>query len=208
MSAVPRKRGFTLVELLVVIAIIGILIALLLPAIQAAREAARRSACLNNLKQVGLGFQNMESALKKFLPSTHLRKPMTYDGWSWCIDILPYMEAGAIYETLDVVGGTPIIRRPASPAPDKGPHAAAMGTIVNEFHCPSFSGHAALSTLPPRMKRSPITRRWPRPTWEATRFLSPVRPANAPVPVCPQKRQAPGRRHLPRVEARHQRIQG
>ena len=58
-----RKRGFTLVELLVVIAIIGILIALLLPAIQAAREAARRAACLNNLKQIGLGFQNMESAL-------------------------------------------------------------------------------------------------------------------------------------------------
>ncbi len=62
------RPAFTLVELLVVIAIIGILIALLLPAIQAAREAARRSACVNNLKQIGLGMNNYENANKKFPP--------------------------------------------------------------------------------------------------------------------------------------------
>jgi len=55
-----------LVELLVVIAIIGVLVALLLPAIQAAREAARNSQCKSNLRQLGIGMLNFESAQRKF----------------------------------------------------------------------------------------------------------------------------------------------
>ena len=52
-----RRPGVTLVELLIVLAGMAILLALLLPAVQAARESARKTACRNNLRQLGLALQ-------------------------------------------------------------------------------------------------------------------------------------------------------
>ncbi len=128
------KRGFTLIELLVVIAIIAVLIALLLPAVQAAREAARRSQCVNNLKQIGLGMMNYESANGSF--------PAGEKGccWgTWCVFLMPYIEQQQVYNAWNTFG---------SNFPSGGPldsnlrYAGAANTTVTNtkigtYSCPS-----------------------------------------------------------------------
>ncbi|MFO0939435.1 MAG: DUF1559 domain-containing protein [Pirellulales bacterium] len=129
-----KSNGFTLVELLVVIAIIGILVGLLLPAVQAAREAARRMSCGNNLKQLGLGLLNYESAYKSFpigFRDTVPTNGLFYDGgWAWSTAILPFIEQSPLHDTLDVrfhpygTGSTAANR-------------AAMALAIPSFRCPS-----------------------------------------------------------------------
>ena len=140
MSAPQRIRfAFTLVELLVVIAIIGILVSLLLPAVQSAREAARRSQCLNNLKQLGLGMLNHESA-HQFFPSGGW-------GWYWVGDpdrgtgaeqpggwvyaLLPYIEEGPLYD--DGADGQPDLLTPQQLAGS----ARRIQTPLPGHQCPS-----------------------------------------------------------------------
>jgi prepilin-type N-terminal cleavage/methylation domain-containing protein len=103
-----RRRAFTLVELLVVIAIIGVLVALLLPAVQAAREAARRAQCANNLRQLGLAFQNFHdthnclppgkvtSVSAANYPNAIHAKFSIPNGpdHGWAAFLLPYLEMG------------------------------------------------------------------------------------------------------------------
>jgi prepilin-type N-terminal cleavage/methylation domain-containing protein len=76
-AALPRRRGFTLVELLVVIAIIAILTALLLPALASARDKGRKTACLSNLRQIGIGLLNYATDCDGKIPYGPKAPPFT-----------------------------------------------------------------------------------------------------------------------------------
>ena len=134
MSCHPRRvspRGFTLVELLVVIAIIGTLVGLLLPAVQAARESARRSQCVNNLKQMGLAFQNYHDTNNMF-PQTKTWAP-TYDHntFSDKVLLLPFLEQMGTYKNLNPKDG-------GSWQQDwSGWNSLALSGRLPIFNCPS-----------------------------------------------------------------------
>lgn len=99
----PTRQGFSLVELLVVIAIIGVLVGLLLPAVQGAREAARRSACQNNLRQLGVALHNFENAQRAFPPSglEVVVSGSQQPPWSGQALLLPYLEGDTLFRKID-----------------------------------------------------------------------------------------------------------
>ena len=67
-----EDEAFTLVEVLVVISVIGILAALLLPVLGKAKEQGRATACLSNLRQLGVGLQ-------LYVQDNENRLPVMYD---------------------------------------------------------------------------------------------------------------------------------
>jgi len=86
-------RGFTLIELLVVIAIISILAAILFPVFATAREKARQTACLSNLKQIGLAMAQYTEDYDETYPMlTYSVSPWT----EWPDIVMPYIKSKAV----------------------------------------------------------------------------------------------------------------
>jgi prepilin-type N-terminal cleavage/methylation domain-containing protein/prepilin-type processing-associated H-X9-DG protein len=133
--APARSRGFTLIELLVVIAIIAVLISLLLPAVQSAREAARRAQCINNLKQLGLGMANYESANGCYPQGSFWIWPTSICGstpncwrhaWSHNVGLLPFIEQSPIFNAYNMNVNC-----------FDAPNTTTFGVGISTFWCPS-----------------------------------------------------------------------
>jgi prepilin-type N-terminal cleavage/methylation domain-containing protein/prepilin-type processing-associated H-X9-DG protein len=132
-----QSRGFTLVELLVVIAIIATLVALLLPAVQSVREGARRTACANNLKQLGLAAESHKASLQHFptggwdvnwLGSVDRGADWRQPG-GWAFTLLPFLDEQSVYE----LSGTD--------------QAGFLATNVPGYVCPTRRGNGVINNL-------------------------------------------------------------
>ena len=128
-----RITGFTIVELLVVIAIIGVLMGLLLPAVQAARESSRRTACMNNLYQLGMATNRYDQDAGR-LP--RWEQSLNGAAVSWPVMLLPFIERNDLHETWTAASAQRLVKPiaslacPSSPAdvltqPNPGPLAYA-----------------------------------------------------------------------------------
>ncbi len=92
-----RRQAFSLIELLVVVAIIAILVALLLSAVQTARGAANRTACGNNLRQMGLAIYEYHDISSSFPPGSVSTPANVGDYYGvWTVYLLPYLEQDAL----------------------------------------------------------------------------------------------------------------
>ena len=135
------RRGFTVLELLAVIGVVGLLLALLLPAVMRSRAAARRSACGQNLRQIGL-------AAHAYVASHDCFPPGFMPGGTLHSRLIPYLTGEAGEAAPDGIGhaysATPTYLCPADPPP--GPGGPDEGIPVLRTN---YFGNAGTNAAPP-----------------------------------------------------------
>jgi prepilin-type N-terminal cleavage/methylation domain-containing protein/prepilin-type processing-associated H-X9-DG protein len=129
-----KRPAYTLIELLVVIAVSAVLMGLLLAAVQKVRGAAARTACGNNLKQIGLALHAFESASGHFPPGRGAPLPAAF---STHARLLPFLEQTALQQQIDFTAAPTTFSVAGGPTYDGAANYPAATALVKTFLCPA-----------------------------------------------------------------------
>jgi type II secretory pathway pseudopilin PulG len=121
----------TLLDVLVILLIVAFATSMTLPLLYGFQLGARRDVCMNNMHQIGIALLNYNATFNKFPGSAAIQEKgnaKTVHGWSFLVEILPYMEYGTLYDSL----------KPEGEPDDAGDPTAvtALNTAIKEFQCP------------------------------------------------------------------------
>jgi len=89
-----NRRGYTLFSLLILLALALLLLGMLFPAMHKVQIASKRMQSQNNMRQIGIGLHSYHDAIGT-LPSGVDAK-----GYSALTHLLPYIEQGNVYNTI------------------------------------------------------------------------------------------------------------
>jgi len=150
-----------------VIAIIGILAALLLPALSRGKEQGRRVACINNLKQLSLGWIMYADDHDGFLPPNNFvwnvetSEPIIEED-SWCPNntrwdadtrniergvLFPYVKDARLYHC--PADQSTIEDRAGHPLPQLRTRSYNMSLDINNKVAPSYKRYSEIRKPPP-----------------------------------------------------------
>jgi prepilin-type N-terminal cleavage/methylation domain-containing protein/prepilin-type processing-associated H-X9-DG protein len=185
-----HKTGFTLIELLVVIAIIAILAAVLLPVLHKAEVRAQAAGCMNNARQIMLGWiqyagDNKDQLVNNYggsFPATE-EQNKTYRSWvnnvmTWqpTFHLLPVTDIDGITQApfYDYTRNVAIYKCPADNFVSTQQRAAGISSRPRSYSMNMFCG----ANVPPEVGPA-TTANNTFPTYRQFLTLSSIiRPAN------------------------------
>lgn len=115
-----RRNIRPVVEKLIAIGFVCFVISILLPASSNGRPASRRTACKNNLKQLGLAMLNYHDTFDQFPATAGGSPPM-----SWRVAVLPYVDQAPLFNSYDLTKRW-----------DEPPNAAFLLQEIRSYRCP------------------------------------------------------------------------